>query len=57
MFSTYFLFSINTYKVTFYSDIVVYAPKRLHNKFEDDSIRYDGNYDTDKIKKFLENDM
>lgn len=41
-------------KETGYSDdIVVYVPKKLHNKFDDDVFKYDGNYDTDKIKEFL----
>ncbi|VDO45640.1 unnamed protein product, partial [Onchocerca flexuosa] len=34
-------------------DIVAYQPKKLHNKFEPNGFRYDGNYDTDKIKEFL----
>ncbi|KAI1715090.1 thioredoxin domain-containing protein [Ditylenchus destructor] len=34
-------------------DIVVYVPKKLHNKFEPNEFKYDGNYDTDKIKNFL----
>ncbi|VDN51252.1 unnamed protein product [Dracunculus medinensis] len=34
-------------------DIVVYVPKKLHNKFDTNEIKYDGNYDTDKIKEFL----
>ncbi|VDD91578.1 unnamed protein product [Enterobius vermicularis] len=34
-------------------DIVVYVPKKFHNKFDDDVFKYDGNYDTDKIKEFL----
>uniref|UniRef100_A0A914N704 Uncharacterized protein n=1 Tax=Meloidogyne incognita TaxID=6306 RepID=A0A914N704_MELIC len=33
-------------------DIVVYVPKKLHNKFEPSFFHYDGNYDTDKIKNF-----
>jgi len=44
-------------KYGFTDDIVVFAPKRLHNKFEEDTLRYDGNYDTDKIKKFLNSEM
>uniref|UniRef100_A0A1I8B5H5 protein disulfide-isomerase n=1 Tax=Meloidogyne hapla TaxID=6305 RepID=A0A1I8B5H5_MELHA len=36
-----------------YNDIVVYVPKKLHNKFEPAFFHYDGNYDTDKIKNFL----
>ncbi|VDM68878.1 unnamed protein product [Strongylus vulgaris] len=35
------------------SDIVVFTPKKLHNKFDPDEFKYDGNYDTDKIKNFL----
>ena len=35
----------------------MFVPKRLHNKFEENTIRYDGNYDTDKIKKFLNTEM
>lgn len=35
-----------------FSDIVIFQPKRLHNKFEESQIRYDGTYDTDKLKKF-----
>ncbi|XGW21347.1 hypothetical protein V3C99_004363 [Haemonchus contortus] len=34
-------------------DIVVYTPKKLHNKFDPNEFKYDGNYDTDKIKHFL----
>ena len=36
-----------------FSDIIVHLPKRLHNKFEPNDVKYDGNYDTDKIKHFL----
>lgn len=35
------------------SDIVAYQPKKFHNKFEPSGFKYDGNYDTDKIKEFL----
>lgn len=34
-------------------DIVAYQPKKFHNKFEPSGFKYDGNYDTDKIKEFL----
>ncbi|VDL74953.1 unnamed protein product [Nippostrongylus brasiliensis] len=34
-------------------DIVVFTPKKLHNKFDPNEFKYDGNYDTDKIKNFL----
>ncbi|CAI4225233.1 unnamed protein product [Auanema sp. JU1783] len=34
-------------------DIVVFAPKKLATKFESNEYKYDGNYDTDKIKHFL----
>lgn len=44
-------------KYQFTDDIVVFHPKRLHSKFEDPHIRYDGNYDTDKIKKFYQTKM
>jgi len=44
-------------KHQFTDDIVVFHPKRLHSKFEDPHIRYDGNYDTDKIKKFYQTKM
>jgi len=44
-------------KYDFTDDIVVFQPPRLANKFEEATTKYDGNYDTDKIKKFLENDM
>ncbi|KAF7638195.1 Protein disulfide-isomerase [Meloidogyne graminicola] len=37
----------------YFFDIVVYVPKKLHNKFEPSFFHYDGNYDTDKIKNFL----
>uniref|UniRef100_A0A914ICL6 protein disulfide-isomerase n=1 Tax=Globodera rostochiensis TaxID=31243 RepID=A0A914ICL6_GLORO len=40
-------------KTGFSDDIVVYVPKKLHNKFEPNEFHYDGNYDTDKIKNFL----
>lgn len=41
-------------KETGYSDdIVVFTPKKLHNKFDPHEFKYDGNYDTDKIKSFL----
>ncbi|VDM95864.1 unnamed protein product [Thelazia callipaeda] len=40
--------------LTGYSDdIVAYQPKKFHNKFEPNEFKYDGNYDTDKIKEFL----
>ena len=29
----------------------------MANKFEDAANKYDGNYDTDKIKKFLNNEL
>lgn len=38
----------------FSSDIVIFVPKRLQNKFEEPQVKYDGNYETDKIKKFLQ---
>jgi len=44
-------------KYSFTDDIVVFHPKRLHSKFEDPHLRYDGNYDTDKIKKFYQTKM
>ncbi|KAK6731806.1 hypothetical protein RB195_007954 [Necator americanus] len=34
-------------------DIVVFTPKKLHNKFDPNEFKYDGNYDTDRIKSFL----
>ncbi|MFH4979771.1 hypothetical protein AB6A40_006480 [Gnathostoma spinigerum] len=37
----------------FNDDIIVYVPKKLHNKFEENKFQYVGNYDTDKIKEFL----
>jgi protein disulfide isomerase family A protein 3 len=37
-------------------DIVVFSPKKLHNKLESGEFKYDGNYDTDKIKHFLVHD-
>jgi len=40
-------------KAGYTDDIVVYVPKKLHNKFESNEFKYDGNYDTDKIKSFL----
>lgn len=40
-------------KVGFKDDIVAYVPKKLHNKFDPPEFRYDGNYDTDKIREFL----
>uniref|UniRef100_A0A1I7Z114 Protein disulfide-isomerase n=1 Tax=Steinernema glaseri TaxID=37863 RepID=A0A1I7Z114_9BILA len=40
-------------KAGFTDDIVVYVPSKLHNKFEENYFKYDGNYDTDKIKNFL----
>lgn len=36
-----------------FSDIIVFTPKKLHTKFESGEFKYDGNYDTDKIKHFL----
>jgi protein disulfide isomerase family A protein 3 len=44
-------------KTGYTDDIVIFVPKRLHNKFEEAEIKYDGNYDTDKIKKFLIGEM
>ncbi|CAD6184210.1 unnamed protein product [Caenorhabditis auriculariae] len=40
-------------KAGYSDDIVVYTPKKLHNKFDTNEFKYDGNYDTDKIKNFL----
>uniref|UniRef100_A0AC34PWC8 Protein disulfide-isomerase n=1 Tax=Panagrolaimus sp. JU765 TaxID=591449 RepID=A0AC34PWC8_9BILA len=40
-------------KTGFTDDIVVYVPKKLQNKFDPNEFKYDGNYDTDKIKNFL----
>lgn len=40
-------------KTGYNDDIVVYVPKKLHNKFDPNEFKYDGNYDTDKIKDFL----
>lgn len=40
-------------KAGYSDDIVVYVPKKFHNKFESNEFKYDGNYDTDKIKNFL----
>jgi hypothetical protein len=55
--STLNLLSMKFLLFSFTDDIIVYAPKKLSNKFEDDALRYDGNYDTDKIKKFLSQEM
>ncbi|CAD5206829.1 unnamed protein product [Bursaphelenchus okinawaensis] len=40
-------------KAGFTDDIVVYVPKKFQNKFDPTEFKYDGNYDTDKIKHFL----
>ncbi|GMT00223.1 hypothetical protein PENTCL1PPCAC_22397 [Pristionchus entomophagus] len=40
-------------KAGYTDDIVVFVPKKLHNKFDPNEFKYDGNYDTDKIKSFL----
>jgi len=40
-------------KTGYTDDIVVYVPKKLQNKFDPNEFKYDGNYDTDKIKQFL----
>jgi len=40
-------------KYEFYDDIAIFQPKQLRSKFEDEYIRYDGNYDTEKIRNFL----
>ncbi|PAV66762.1 hypothetical protein WR25_10495 [Diploscapter pachys] len=40
-------------KAGYSDDVVVYNPKKLHNKFDPNEFKYDGNYDTDKIKQFL----
>uniref|UniRef100_A0A0N5BWA7 Protein disulfide-isomerase n=1 Tax=Strongyloides papillosus TaxID=174720 RepID=A0A0N5BWA7_STREA len=40
-------------KLGYTDDIVVFTPKKLQNKFESHEHKYDGNYDTDKIKNFL----
>uniref|UniRef100_A0A915ITF8 protein disulfide-isomerase n=1 Tax=Romanomermis culicivorax TaxID=13658 RepID=A0A915ITF8_ROMCU len=34
-------------------DIVIVQPKAWKSKFEESHLRYDGNYDTEKIKRFL----
>jgi len=44
-------------KYKFNDDIVIFQPKRLHNKFEENQIRYDGTYDTDKLKKFYQTQL
>jgi protein disulfide isomerase family A protein 3 len=43
-------------KAGYTDDIVVYVPKKLQNKFDPTEFKYDGNYDTDKIKNFLIHD-
>jgi len=43
-------------KTGYTDDIIVYVPKKLHNKFDPNEFKYDGNYDTDKIKNFLVQD-
>lgn len=35
----------------------MYIPNQLHNKFDPNEFKYDGNYDTDKIKDFLVHDI
>ncbi|CAJ0578176.1 unnamed protein product, partial [Mesorhabditis spiculigera] len=40
-------------KAGYTDDIVVIPPKKLQNKFDSNEFKYDGNYDTDKIKNFL----
>jgi len=40
-------------KTGYTDDLVVYVPKKLQNKFDPNEFKYDGNYDTDKIKNFL----
>ncbi|CAP30096.1 Protein CBR-PDI-3 [Caenorhabditis briggsae] len=40
-------------KAGYSDDVVVFVPKKLHNKFDTNEFKYDGNYDTDKIKNFL----
>ncbi|CAL2030435.1 unnamed protein product [Caenorhabditis brenneri] len=40
-------------KAGYSDDVVVFTPKKLHNKFDTNEFKYDGNYDTDKIKNFL----
>uniref|UniRef100_A0A183IPG3 Protein disulfide-isomerase n=1 Tax=Soboliphyme baturini TaxID=241478 RepID=A0A183IPG3_9BILA len=35
------------------NDIVSFQPKCMYNIFEKPYVRYDGNFDTDKIKKFI----
>jgi len=34
-------------------DIIVFQPKRLHSKFEDNEARYEGTAEMEKIKKFI----
>lgn len=45
--------SSSTESISSFSDIVVFVPTKLHNKFDPNEFKYDGNYDTDKIKAFL----
>ncbi|KRZ15094.1 Protein disulfide-isomerase A3 [Trichinella pseudospiralis] len=38
-------------------DIIVFVPKKYHNKFEDSKVVYEGNFDSDRIKKFLNSEI
>ena len=48
MFSSEFLF---------FSDIVLFQPKRLHNKFEESELKYNDDATVYKIKEWLNNNL
>lgn len=44
-------------KMDLSDDILMVQPPHLNTKFEDPYVRYDGNYDTEKIKRFMATSM
>lgn len=40
-------------KFDVFDDILIVQPPHLNSKFEDAFVKYDGNYDTEKVKRFL----
>lgn len=44
-------------KYEFSDDIVLFRPKKLKNKFEDQTVKYDGTEDKSKLEKFIDDNF
>jgi len=44
-------------KYNFDDDVVVFQPKKMHSKFEDAHLKYDGTAELEKIKKFVKSSL